>query len=245
MSKYWIALLLLLTSMPTLAVAPYAATPAEKAMCQARVYSRLGERDRNTIHMHHYCDGLRFLDRAYASMGDKENMKYNLNRSVGNFDYVLSHTEENYAMRGEVHVNKARALKLMGKRAEAVAEFHKALRYELDSPVVYQALADHYQETGDKKMALEMVTEGLKRTPDSKGLKRRYTELGGKLPYPEPIQNMPVETAQSLPDVDEAPTKVETTGVESITSDSPNSVTEVTAPKIGSPTNPYCRFCPD
>lgn len=243
MNKYWIALLLL-TSMPVLA-SPYVATPAELAMCQTRVYSRIGGRDENTAHMHHYCDGLRFLDRAYATMGDKKEFNHNINRSVGGFNYVLSHTQESYSMRGEVHVGKARALKLMGKRAEAVAELFKALRYKLDSPDAYQALADHYQETGDKQKALEMVTEGLKRAPNSKGLKRRYSELGGKLPYPEPIQDTPIETAQPLPEVVESPPKVEATGVEGITPNAPGSATEVAAPKIGSPKNPYCRFCPD
>lgn len=243
MNKYWIALLLL-TSMPALA-SSFVATPAEQAMCQARVYSRLGGRDENTAHMHHYCDGLRFLDRAYATMGDKKEFNHNVNRSVGGFNYVLSHTQESYSMRGEVHVGKARALKLMGKRAEAVAEFFKALRYKPDSPDVYQALADHYQETGNKQKALEMVTEGLERVPNSKGLKRRYTELGGKLPYPEPTQKTPIETAQPQPEGGESPPKVEAKAVEGTTSNAPSAVTEVAAPKIGSPKNPYCRFCPD
>lgn len=244
MNKFWIAPLILM-SMPAHAVQPYAATPAEQAMCDARVYSRLGARDQNTMHMHHYCDGLRLLDRAYAAMGDKQKMRHNLNRSVGNFDYVLSHTQEDYFMRGEVHVGKARALKLMGKRAEAVSEFHKALRYSLESPDVYVALADHYQETGDKQKALEMATEGLKRNPGSKGLKRRYTEFGGKLPYPEPIQNSPVEMAKPVTQAVENPPKVEPTASADPTKPLTESADKSTEPKIGSPNNPYCRFCPD
>ena len=244
MNRFWIAPLLLI-SMPVLAVQPYAKTPAEQAMCDARVYSRLGGRDQNTMHMHHYCDGLRFLDRAYASMQDKNEMRYNLQRSIGNFDYVLSHTQEDYYMRGEVHVGKARALKLMGKRGEAVSEFHKALRYSLDSPDVYVALADHYQETGDKKKALEMATEGLKRSPDSKGLKRRYTELGGKLPYPEPIQNSPAEAAKSVTQEVENPPIAEPAAPVEQTMLLTEPTDKSTEPKIGSPNNPYCRFCPD
>lgn len=132
MKKYWIGVILLI-SMPAWAILPYAATPAEKAMCQARVYSRLGKRDQNTQHMHHYCDGLRFLNRAYASVGDKQDMRHYLNESIGNFDYVLSHTQEDYVMRGEVHVGKARALNLARKKGEAAAEYIKALRYNPNS----------------------------------------------------------------------------------------------------------------
>ena len=229
MRKYLFGTLLLL-AMPAWAVEPYAATPAEAAMCQARVYSRLGPRNENTMHMHHYCDGLRFLNRAYSAMGDKQDMKYYLDVSINNFNYVLGHTRPDYVMRGEVHVGKARALKLMGKKAEAIAEFNQALRYDIDSPDAYQALADFYQETGDKSKALEMVTKGLRHSPDSKGLKRRYTELGGQLPYPEPIQPVPVVNAQPVEPEVTLPTE-------------PAVAAE--PPKIGSPDNPYCRFCPD
>jgi tetratricopeptide (TPR) repeat protein len=224
---------LLLSSTPTWAVEPFAATPAEAAMCQARVYSRLGERNENTKHMHHYCSGLRYLDRAYSAMGNKRDMQYKLGVAINNFDYVLTHTRENYAMRGEVHIAKAQALKLAGKKAEALAEFNKALRYDVGGPDAYQALADHYRETGDKAKALEMATEGLRRNPDSKGLQRRYTEYGGQLPYPAPMTPAPVEAQVSKPAVAPSVHAPDTI------------VPESKPPKIGSPTNPYCRFCPD
>ncbi|MDZ7584279.1 MAG: hypothetical protein U0938_05540 [Thiobacillus sp.] len=245
MKKYLIGALLL-TAMPAWAALPYATTPAEQAMCQVRVYSRLGERNENTMHMHHYCDGLRFLDRAYSAMSNKQDMKHYLNESIGNFDYVLAHTKEDYVMRGEVHVGKARALKLAGRKAEAVAEFSKALRYDINSTDAYQALADHYLETGSKTKALEMATEGLRRNPDSKGLKRRYTELGGKLPYPLPIETVPVEAQVAKPDETAASTPASpaepATGTPATATPA---VESIAAPKIGSPKNPYCRFCPD
>lgn len=237
---------LLLTAMPAWAVEPFGATPAEEAMCQARVYSRLGERDENTMHMHHYCSGLRFLNRAYSAMGNKPDMNYKLGVAINNFNYVLSHTKEDYVMRGEVHVDKARALKLLGKKAEAVAEFNKALRYEVGSPDVYQALSDHYLEVNNKAKALEMATEGMRRYPDSKGLKRRYTELGGKLPYPEPIEPTPaVEAEAAKPEEPPTPTPGSVEPTASPTAVLPAPVEPIAEPKIGSPTNPYCRFCPD
>jgi tetratricopeptide (TPR) repeat protein len=243
---------LLLTSMPAWAILPFAHTPAEMAMCNARVFSRLDRSDRkNSIHMHHYCDGLRFIDRALASMSNKREMQYYLGKSLAGFDYVLKATQEDYAMRGEVHVGKARALKLMGRNAEAAMEYQKALRYKLDSPDVYIAVADFFTESGKKTKALEMVTEGLKINPDSRGLKRRYTELGGKLPYPAAeVKTTSAEESKVEDKPEEKPGTEQLPGAAaSADADKPTAQSEVIPqiepPKIGSPTNPYCRFCPD
>lgn len=247
MKKHWIGLLLLI-SMPAWAILPYAATPAEQAMCQARVYSRVDRRDpKRGGHMHHYCDGLRFIDRAYAAMGNKQDMGYYLSVSIDNFNYVLKATQEDYAMRGEVHVSKARALKLAGRQGEAAAEYIKALRYNPNSSAIYLALADFYQETGDKPKALEMVTEGLRRNLNSKGLKLRYTELGGKMPYPEPLVAKAAES-ESAQQTGSAPAPTIITPPISGTPASPASeqakVPE-NKPPMGTPSNPYCRFCTD
>jgi len=252
MKKYWIGILLL-TSMPAWAILPLAATPAERAMCEAR-----GMPGGQGRYQGHFCDGLRFLDRAYASMGNKPEMRGNLEASINHFDYVLGHTQEDDVMRGEAHVGKARALKLLGKKGEAAVEYIKALRYTPSSSAIYLALADFYQETGDKPKALEMVTEGLRRNPDSKGLKRRYTELGGKLPYPETVTKaMPAEVAGATPpsgetasqaaDAPPGQIKFKMEGkAEPVPASAQTTPAEpVAAPKIGSPTNPYCRFCTD
>lgn len=246
--KHVLTLALLVASAPAWALLPPAITPAEEAMCQARVYSRLGARDQNTMHMHHYCNGLRFLDRAYASMTNKIDMAHYLAVAINNFNYVLENTQENYYMRGEVHVNKARALRLAGKKGEAAAEFANALRYELAAPDAYQALSDHYLETGNKTKALEIVTEGLRRNPGVRGLERRYTKLGGKLPMPAAIETAPVEKQATNDDMAAAASSSNPleSAPQSDSVDSNSATAEpVAEPKIGSPTNPYCRFCPD
>ena len=257
MKKYWLGTLLLIP-LSGWAADSFAPTPAEEAMCQARVYSRLGPRDQNTMHMHHYCSGLRFLNRAYATMSDKKEMRYNAERSISGFDYVLAHTEESYAMRGEVHLSRAQALRLAGRKAQAMADYTKALRYDIASPEAYQALADHHVETGNKAKALEMATAGLRRNPDSKGLKRRYTELGGKLPYPEPLAKPPssapdaaASKAGQLPGGEGGSPSAATAApeasppVEASEKGNGTAAPASAPPKIGSPTNPWCRFCPD
>jgi len=241
--KKYLVVALLLTSVPAWAALPHGATPAEVAMCEAR-----GMPGGQGRYQGHYCDGLRFLDRAYASMANKQDMRYYLQVAIDNFNYMLSHSAEADARRGEFHIGKARALKLLGRNAEAAAEFNKALNYKISSPDVYLALADYYHEAGNKQKALKWVTEGLQRTPNSKGLKRRYTEFGGKLPYPAPIEPAPVETQAAKPDEAVAPTPIPASPVEPAT-DRPTTAAPVAEPvappKIGSPKNPYCRFCTD
>ncbi|MBU1225209.1 MAG: hypothetical protein KKA22_13440 [Gammaproteobacteria bacterium] len=247
MKRYWLVSLMLI-SMPVWAILPFTATPAEQAMCNARIYSRLDRSNPNAMHMHHYCDGLRFIDRAFAAIGNKRERQYYLERSIAGFDYVLRATQESFSMRGEVHVGKARALKLMDRKAEAVVEFNNALRYKFDSPDVFLALADHYRDTGDRQRALEMATEGLKHNPNSKGLKRRYTEFGGKLPYPEAVDKtmLAEESKEEInPEVKPEAVTGEISG-QAKDADEPMAPTPPAEPaKIGTPKNPYCRFCPD
>jgi len=252
MKKYLLCAFLL-SPMAAWAVLPFTATPAEQAMCQARVNSRLDRSDPDSGHMHHYCDGLRFIDRAYAAMGNKRDMQHYLKESIDGFDYVLRSVKDSYVMRGEVHYGKARALMLMGKKAESVGELHKALSHGFDAPRVYQALADYYREAGNNQKAMEMVTEGLGRNPDSKGLKRRYTEFGGKLPYPKAVDKAIVD-AEKEAEIDPQ-AKIEAVPLQkNLTSQAsdptnptvPNEPTPlIEPPEIGSKKNPYCRFCPD
>ena len=235
----------LLTSLPAWGVLPNTATPAEEAMCEARGMPR------GQGYQGHYCDGLRFINRAYSAMGNKQEMQYYLSVAIDNFNYELNRAVVDKVRQGDFHVGKARALKLMGRKAEAGAEFMKALNAKSNSPDVYQALADHFHETGNKEKALEMATEGLKRSPNSKGLKRRYTEFGGKLPYPGAMDmNTPdseiEDEVASQAKLEAAP--AETTSQASVPAKltAPTGPTpSIETPEIGSKTNPYCRFCPD
>lgn len=239
MKKYWLGAFLLI-SLPAWGVLPHAATPAELAMCKARGIPVAQGR-----YAGHYCDGLRFLDRAYSAMGNKREMDYYLGVAISNFSYELNRAKVDKARLGEFHVGKATALKLMGRKAEAATEFNKALNYKINSPEVYQALADHFHETGNKKKALEMATEGLKRNPDSIELKRRYTEFGGKLPYPEALAETVPDVETDVKPVDKSESAAEETSDIPDSNKPPTIAPSPEAAKIGSPTNPYCRFCPD
>jgi len=245
MTKYWLAVLLMIPMQSW--ADPGGFTPAEVAMCEA-----LGMPSDGGRYQGHYCEGLIYLNRAYSSIGDKRKMGYDLSVAIDNFNYELNRKVVDKDRQAEFHVGKARALKLLGRNAEAAGEFNKALDCKINSPDVYQALADHFHETGNKKKALEMVTEGLKLSPNSKGLKRRYTEFGGKLPYPEAADKTPStkeSKAEVKPEAKPGVAQQPPRDVVGETADKPTTPPDVIPqgepPKIGSPKNPYCRFCPD
>lgn len=246
----WLAGVLLMSPSAWAAI-EFAKTAAEEAMCQARIYAGRDTSDRdNWMHMHHYCDCLRFINRAYSAR-DRYDRKEALQLGIGGCEYVLGHTKSNFSMRPEIMTQKAIGLKMMGQRAQAAGELTRAIQFNPDYVPAYGELADYYREVGDKKKALELITEALKRAPESRRLQRRYQELGGKEPYPQPIARAkPVEEAEAAP-----PAKVKpeaktdalpaASGQAATDSPSPPPATAPEPSKIGSPTNPYCRFCPD
>lgn len=226
------------------AAADFAKTPQEEAMCQALIYDGHDTSDhRNWMHMHHFCDCMRFTNRAYSAIGNWNAVRGNLQAALDGCDYVLKATTPDFYMRAEVHLQKGKALRLDRQENKAVDEFMEAIRGNPELAQAYVELADIQARNKKSGEALKTVTEGLRHAPDSKPLKRRYTELGGKLPYPDPVATVPVEPQVAKPDEAIASTPV--VPVES-TSDTPAApaVEPVVQPKIGSPKNPYCRFCP-
>ena len=119
--------------------------------------------------------------------------------------------------------------------------------------------SDIHAKLKQKDEALAVVTDGLRHVPDSTVLQRKYKERGGKLPYPEPVaraadvpevQAHPAGEGKTLEGEGKHQDKVKPDPV----SPQPDAAEEGSKqenaqapakPKIGSPTNPWCRFCPD
>lgn len=248
MIKWWLMWAILPVAVAQAAGGDFAATPAEQAMCQAVIYDGQDTSDReNWGHMHHFCDCVRFTNRAITKTGFARD--YDIDRGVGGCDYIFRHTKPDFNMRAEVHLQKGKALSLQGKSALASSEFVKALSINPDLIAAYVALSGHYARLGIRKEALGFAVEGLKRAPNSRVLQRRYTELGGTLPFPEPLkkelvtpevvpgQASPADDGKIDPPISKnAPA-----------TDSPVNVPPAptdTAPIIGTPASPWCRFCP-
>lgn len=197
------------------------------------------------IHIHHYCAGLNFVNRARGMGSSNKDRQGTLEAALRNFDYMLTNAPADFSLRPEILMNRGIALSMMKRTGEAVGDLMKAIEADPKEPRAYMTLADLYSQQKNRTKALETVTEGLRHNPDTKSLQRRYTELGGKLPYPAPVEPVPVAVQA---DTDAASTAEPGSKPPVESSDSappPPAETPAAPPKIGSPTNPYCRFCPD
>ncbi|MBU4500460.1 MAG: hypothetical protein KKG40_09660, partial [Gammaproteobacteria bacterium] len=151
------------------------------------------------LHIHHYCFALNFMNRArgIASVKDRQST---LGAAMTNFNYVLKYTQPGFYLRSEILMNRGIALSMQHKDGEAMGDLLKAIEIDPKLPRAYATLADMYEKQKNRSKALETVTAGLRHNPDTKSLQRRYTELGGKLPYPAPAQAADAEaTATPAP----------------------------------------------
>jgi tetratricopeptide (TPR) repeat protein len=193
------------------------------------------------MHIHHYCAGLNFVNRARNMPSSARRRQGTLDAAIGNFDYFLAHIQPSFYLRPDALMNRGIALSLLNRQGEATSNLLQAIEMNPKLTPAYTTLSSLYEKQKNRSKALETVSDGLRHNPGTKSLQRRYDELGGKAPYPAPIEPVLVESpvkpasSQASPGepVAETPTTV-TPAVE-----------PVVAPKIGSPKNPYCRFCPD
>lgn len=203
-------------------------------------------------HIHHYCAGLNFLNHARGQFSPKN--IGTLEATVREFDYVLTNSSPGFYLRPEILMNRGIALSMMKRNGEAVGNLLKSIELDPKQPRAYATLADLYEKQNNRGKALDTVSDGLRHNPGTKSLQRRYTELGGKLPYPATIHATPIDAqtdnqngvaaSQPMSPVEPAAATPATPSVAAPTDAAPAAETAV-KPKIGSPTNPYCRFCPD
>lgn len=200
---------------------------------------RIGD---NFIDLHHYCVGLNFVNR-YWHARSKQDKGFYLQNAMNNFDYIVKAEKPGFALSVELYSNRGEVFKLMGRPGEAARDFKHAISINPEYVKPYLQLADLDAAGKSAARALETVTEGLRHVPDSTALQRRYLELGGKKPFPEPIvakseaSELPQPAAQSsaneaISEPAAAPSEPE-----------PVATTEP-EPVIGTSNNPYCRFCP-
>lgn len=188
------------------------------------------------IHVHHYCAGLNFLNRSYGISSAKDRQG-TLGGALRQFDYMLTHVQPGFSLRPEILLHRGITLSLLKRPGEAVANLQQAIDMNPGLARAYQALADLHLKLKDRAKALEVVTAGLRHNPGTTSLQRRYTELGGKLPYPAPLAAAPAATPAAEPVAAEAPKATEPPAAE-------RAETDTSPQKIGVPGNPYCRFCP-
>ena len=191
---------------------------------------------KGTQSFHHYCWAELQMARYYAAQTQQQK-RAQLLGAYGDYTFMIAKPEflpRGWAYLSKMYVKHAGAASLMGKDQEAMNSYLQAIKLDPSDEFAYSATADFMQKKGSKAKALEYIIEGLKHNPGSKRLKRHYTELGGKLPYPAPY----VKAEPSA--VPQPPAAAPVAG--SIENSRP--ATEVPKEPVGTPGNPYCRFCP-
>lgn len=203
---------------------------------------RMGQ---NFIDLHHYCAGLNYVNRYWGAR-DAKDRSYYLRRAMDNFTYMVKAEKPDFPLRAELYANRGEVFKLQHKPGEALRDYLHAIEIDPKLTRPYFGAIDLYKETKQQDKALDIAKSGLQHNPNSTALQKRYLELGGKQPFPEPIVAKVVEPELPSP-VLGTPAAEETINATSSTAASPE-VEPGTAnepqPTIGSPKNPYCRFCP-
>lgn len=267
MLRSLLVLIFLLLQAPTFAAQDFAATREELALmppyCTAYYGANVGLPTfnnsplRNTIpqgcpSIHHYCDGLKSMIRV------KKNNKesgYWLTQGIQSFQSVVQGGFwKNCPLQAEAYVNLGQALLLRSAQPtapspQAAENYMKALEVQPSYLPAYAALSSYYVRLGDKKKALSTIEEGLRHAPDSKALLRRFKELGGTtLPTPYDIAEKPAaaETTEGVP-AQQQPSSTREQGspaVRPAPASEDAQPAQSSTPKIGTPSNPWCRFCP-
>jgi tetratricopeptide (TPR) repeat protein len=210
---------------------------------EARAWrSRIGE---NFVDFYHYCAGLNFINRYWGARNAKERGYY-LQEAKTNFNYIERAQKPDFTMAAELYSNRGEVFKLMGKPGDAIGDFNRAITIGPTIVKSYLQLADLYVGSKDRVRALEVITKGLSNIPDSKALQRRYLELGGKEPFPEPVAAKAAESVPPQPVERTPPSEatIEPSPAPAVTAGPEPAATIESAPPIGTPKNPYCRFCP-
>lgn len=184
-------------------VEPFTRTPQEEALCSTLIYGGQSPEAKRTaegddwIHMHHYCDCIRYRYRALRKIADKPAFNYDLGVAIGACDYVITHTNPSFYMRPKVLVDKGRALRLRGDFGAALRDFQLAITMNSHEISAYLESAQVQKDLGRSDEALKTLYSGLQANPGNKVLEQRYRESGGKERLPEPVGTAGLEVPKS------------------------------------------------
>ncbi len=239
-------------------------------------FAQYGEQFRDVQHL---CWGIGFLNRYYRYSNSVDLFGHppesNLNNAMAEFNYMVNNLSENSAFGMDIFLYRGILFAIRKQYAKAMIDFRKSLTYNPTNVKTYNAMASIYENQNQKSEALKVITEGLRYIPDSKSLKRRYVEMGGKLPYPDPIvakvpesrgneapasgkqdektggtattEKPAVEPVVAATEKPTQPAVPEVASDSAASKPSPNadSSAEAEKAKANDARKPWCRFCPE
>lgn len=129
------------------------------------------------INVHHYCQGLNFIKRAYSSF-DANSRRYNLQNAINNFNYMFNHLiNKKFVLLPEIYLNLGKAYLLDGNSKNAILNFSRSIATKKNYTPAYAAMSDLYRNMGNKKQALIYIEKGLAISPRSRILRRRLNDI--------------------------------------------------------------------
>jgi len=139
------------------------------------------------VHIHHYCNGMGFLNRARLAFGaDRGNRARYLQRASGDFMYVINAWPKDFSLQADAHLGMGQVEQLSGGDVKAIGFYMKAISIRPDFAQAYAALADLWMDRGEKAKAREVLEQGLKNTSNADMLVSRMARLeaGGSASQP-------------------------------------------------------------
>jgi len=140
----------------------------------ARWYAVFGN---DFVHIHHYCAGVNFLNRARGSFGDPKRRAFNYQRAAANLGYIIDRVSRRFPLLPAAYHHRGQALEGLGKPAEAVRDYLAAIEAKPDYPPPYAALAELHRRAGRRGEARAVLEKGLKANPRSRLLRRALARL--------------------------------------------------------------------
>lgn len=183
------------------------------------------------FHMHHLCNALNYINRSARNYDQKTR---NLSLALIDLGYMERNANSPQAL-AETQMANAVALLGLKREVEAFVALNKAVSLAPETATTHIRLVDYYISRKQTAQALVAVTEGLRHVPESKSLQRRYTELGGKPPFPTPYEKAETEPLNTMSEKSISP--------ESAPSKE-KPVSEPSQQDEGNRDKPWCRFCP-
>ncbi|MBS3963212.1 MAG: tetratricopeptide repeat protein [Methylomonas sp.] len=126
-------------------------------------------------HIHHYCEGLHALNRAYYL---KEPFKSReLKTTIGGVNYVLKNAQKNFSLMPDLHTTKAQAYVLMNQPQDAINELNIAIEKNPKYSPAYYHLSRIYLDQKKKTEAIEILKQGISHNPESKLLTKKLDKI--------------------------------------------------------------------
>ena len=134
------------------------------------------------LHIHHYCYGQVYLQRAMRYGNSPAERKFLLTSALGEFQYVVRNSKSDFVLLPEIYTRMGDVQLLLSLPKDANESFARARAIKPDYWPGYSHWTEFLIRSGKRSEAKQLVIEGLKYSPKSKPLAQQYRELKDNSP---------------------------------------------------------------